>query len=188
MQRRQAAPRRRGTPLERAQSAIRSAKLHTHKLDCPASLALPFTGQAAYAAAFYCRAFSQRERNRRAACRLSRLPRDLGESHLFAPWRRRMAAFKIGSFNLIPAFIVTTVWCVHWEHAAGCCAAACQAAATRSRCCTPANRGAPRLSPPPCLRRAALRASARCRTAPSGCSTARCGFACARLLRARQRL
>ena len=24
-----------------------------------------------------------------------------------------MAAFKIGSFNLIPAFIVTTVWCVH---------------------------------------------------------------------------
>jgi len=24
-----------------------------------------------------------------------------------------MAAFKIGSFNLIPGFIATTVWCVH---------------------------------------------------------------------------
>lgn len=26
-----------------------------------------------------------------------------------------MAAFKIGSFNLIPGFIATTVWCVHWS-------------------------------------------------------------------------
>jgi len=25
-----------------------------------------------------------------------------------------MAAFKIGSFNLIPGFIATTVWYVHW--------------------------------------------------------------------------